>query len=68
MPQLVSSATATPKTDAFNFLSEGAGSDVFEVFLKVFMAKFDPGQLSNEVPLRLVVHRPALRHSCLFTR
>lgn len=35
--QLVSSATATPKTDAFNFLAEGAGGDVFEVFLKVLI-------------------------------
>jgi chitin synthase len=33
--QLVSSATATPKTDAFNFLSEGAGKDISEVILKV---------------------------------
>ncbi|KAJ3477033.1 hypothetical protein NLI96_g10743 [Meripilus lineatus] len=35
---LVSSATATPKTDAFNFLNEGAGSAVFEVFLKLYIA------------------------------
>ncbi|KAG5219456.1 glycosyltransferase family protein [Salix suchowensis] len=31
---LVSSATADSKTDAFNFLSNGAGKAVFEVFLK----------------------------------
>ncbi|KAF9225402.1 glycosyltransferase family 2 protein [Gyrodon lividus] len=35
---LVSSATASPKTDAFNFLSQGAGQDVFEVFLKLYIA------------------------------
>ncbi|KAL4252465.1 Chitin synthase [Abortiporus biennis] len=35
---LVSSATATPKTDAFNFLSKGAGSAVFEVILKLYIA------------------------------
>lgn len=33
--QLVSSATASPKTDAFNFLAEGAGKEVFDVILKV---------------------------------
>lgn len=33
--QLVSSATSDSDTDAFNFLSKGAGTDVFEVFLKV---------------------------------
>lgn len=32
---LVTSATADPKTDAFNFMSQGAGQIVFEVFLKV---------------------------------
>ncbi|KZS97339.1 glycosyltransferase family 2 protein [Sistotremastrum niveocremeum HHB9708] len=35
---LVSSATADPKTDAFNFLSSGAGHDVFEVILKLYIA------------------------------
>jgi chitin synthase len=35
---LVSSATATQKTDAFNFLSRGAGKDVFEIFLKLYIA------------------------------
>jgi chitin synthase len=35
---LVSSATASPKTDAFNFLSQGAGKDVFEVVLKLYIA------------------------------
>ncbi|KAF8841959.1 glycosyltransferase family 2 protein [Paxillus ammoniavirescens] len=35
---LVSSATATPATDAFNFLSQGAGQAVFEVFLKLYIA------------------------------
>jgi len=35
---LVSSATANPKTDAFNFLSKGAGKDVFEVILKLYIA------------------------------
>ncbi|PSS29682.1 hypothetical protein PHLCEN_2v2830 [Hermanssonia centrifuga] len=34
---LVSSATATPDTDAFNFLSVGAGTTVFEVFLKLYI-------------------------------
>jgi chitin synthase len=34
---LVSSATATPKTDAFNFLSEGAGKDISEVILKLYI-------------------------------
>jgi hypothetical protein len=33
--QLVTSATANVNTDAFNFLSKGAGKIVFEVFLKV---------------------------------
>lgn len=36
--QLVSSATATPKTDAFNFLSAGAGRAVFEVILNIYIA------------------------------
>ncbi|CAK5280720.1 unnamed protein product [Mycena citricolor] len=35
---LVSSATANANTDAFNFLSVGAGKDVFEVFLKLYIA------------------------------
>ncbi|KAI0803157.1 glycosyltransferase family 2 protein [Irpex lacteus] len=35
---LVSSATSSPETDAFNFLSKGAGTDVFEVFLKLYIA------------------------------
>jgi len=35
---LVSSATASPKTDAFNFLSQGAGPDVFEIILKLYIA------------------------------
>ncbi|TFK41905.1 glycosyltransferase family 2 protein [Crucibulum laeve] len=34
---LVSSATADSKTDAFNFLSVGAGTAVFEVFLKLYI-------------------------------
>lgn len=34
---LVSSATATPTSDAFNFLSEGAGNIVLEVILKVYI-------------------------------
>jgi len=34
---LVSSATASPKTDAFNFLSQGAGKSVFEVILKLYI-------------------------------
>ncbi|KII93958.1 glycosyltransferase family 2 protein [Plicaturopsis crispa FD-325 SS-3] len=34
---LVSSATASPKTDAFNFIEKGAGADVFEVFLKLYI-------------------------------
>ncbi|EIM83624.1 glycosyltransferase family 2 protein [Stereum hirsutum FP-91666 SS1] len=35
---LVSSATSDSDTDAFNFLSKGAGTDVFEVFLKLYIA------------------------------
>jgi chitin synthase len=35
---LVSSATADPKTDAFNFLNAGAGKSVFDVFLKLYIA------------------------------
>jgi chitin synthase len=35
---LVSSATAQPKTDAFNFLASGAGRIVFEVLLKFYIA------------------------------
>ncbi|KAI0316482.1 chitin synthase [Amylostereum chailletii] len=35
---LVSSATADSKTDAFNFLSAGAGKDVFDVFLKLYLS------------------------------
>ncbi|CAL1694392.1 unnamed protein product [Somion occarium] len=34
---LVSSATATPTTDAFNFLRAGAGAAVFEVILKLYI-------------------------------
>ncbi|KAJ8483166.1 hypothetical protein ONZ51_g4901 [Trametes cubensis] len=34
---LVSSATADVKTDAFNFLARGAGPEVFEVFLKLYL-------------------------------
>ncbi|KAH9849261.1 chitin synthase 2 [Lenzites betulinus] len=34
---LVSSATADVDTDAFNFLARGAGPDVFEVFLKLYL-------------------------------
>lgn len=41
--KLVSSATATPDTDAFNFLSRGAGQYVFEVFLKVTILHQVPG-------------------------
>ncbi|KAH7916372.1 hypothetical protein BJ138DRAFT_463108, partial [Hygrophoropsis aurantiaca] len=35
---LVSSATTQGANDAFNFLSQGAGQDVFEVFLKLYIA------------------------------
>jgi len=35
---LVSSATSDPKTDAFNFLSQGAGNQIFEVILKLYIA------------------------------
>jgi len=35
---LVSSATASSKTDAFNFLESGAGPEVFEVVLKLYIA------------------------------
>ncbi|KAG7099805.1 Chitin synthase, class 2 [Marasmius oreades] len=35
---LVSSATQDPKTDAFNFMSQGAGKAVFEVILKLYIA------------------------------
>ncbi|CEL57272.1 chitin synthase [Rhizoctonia solani AG-1 IB] len=35
---LVSSATANADTDAFGFIAAGAGSKVFEVFLKVYIA------------------------------
>lgn len=35
---LVSSATQDPKADAFNFMSQGAGKAVFEVFLKLYIA------------------------------
>ncbi|KAJ3550612.1 hypothetical protein NM688_g5031 [Phlebia brevispora] len=34
---LVSSATKSPDTDAFNFLARGAGQYVFEVFLKLYI-------------------------------
>jgi chitin synthase len=34
---LVSSATA-PKNDVFNFLAQGAGAIVFEIFLKLYIA------------------------------
>lgn len=34
---LVTSATADSTTDAFNFLSQGAGQIVFEVFLKLYI-------------------------------
>jgi len=35
---LVSSATQEGKNDAFNFLNKGAGQDVFEIFLKLYIA------------------------------
>ncbi|TFL06153.1 glycosyltransferase family 2 protein [Pterulicium gracile] len=35
---LVSSATSNERTDAFNFLSQGAGKAVFEIFLKLYIA------------------------------
>ncbi|KAF8748992.1 Chitin synthase [Rhizoctonia solani] len=35
---LVSSATANADTDAFGFIAAGAGSKVFEVFLKIYIA------------------------------
>ncbi|OBZ78918.1 Chitin synthase 2 [Grifola frondosa] len=35
---LVSSATANSNSDAFNFLAQGAGQAVFEVFLKLYVA------------------------------
>ncbi|KAJ7150196.1 chitin synthase [Mycena filopes] len=35
---LVGSATADSTTDAFNFLSKGAGKEVFEIFLKLYIA------------------------------
>jgi len=34
---LVSSSTAEPETDAFNFMSSGAGKIVFEVFLNLYI-------------------------------
>ena len=34
---LVSSATSDTETDAFKFLAKGAGADVFEVFLKLYL-------------------------------
>ncbi|KZV84311.1 chitin synthase [Exidia glandulosa HHB12029] len=34
---LVSSATSEPKTDAFNFLSDGAGPEIFNIVLKVYI-------------------------------
>jgi len=35
---LVSSATSNQQTDAFNFLAHGAGTQVFEVILKLYLA------------------------------
>lgn len=35
---LVGSATSNAQHDAFNFLSKGAGADVFEIFLKLYIA------------------------------
>ncbi|KAJ7611002.1 chitin synthase 2 [Roridomyces roridus] len=35
---LVGSATSDPTTGAFNFLGQGAGKEVFEVFLKLYIA------------------------------
>ncbi|OCH95669.1 chitin synthase [Obba rivulosa] len=35
---LVSSATSSPTNNAFNFLHQGAGEDIFEVFLKLYIA------------------------------
>ncbi|KAI0068051.1 glycosyltransferase family 2 protein [Artomyces pyxidatus] len=35
---LVSSATSDSSNDAFHFLSNGAGKDVFEVFLKLYLS------------------------------
>jgi chitin synthase len=41
----VSSATANPKTDAFNFLAKGAGRDVFDVVLRVSLTFGLPRQV-----------------------
>lgn len=35
---LVSSATKDSNTDAFNFLAKGAGQDIFEIILKLYIA------------------------------
>jgi len=35
---LIQSATSQPKTDAFNFLVKGAGPEIFEVLLKLYIA------------------------------
>ena len=38
MIQLVSSATADSKNDAFNFLAQGAGKYVCDIFLNLYIA------------------------------
>ena len=61
--QLVSSATSDPKTDAFNFLSQGAGAKIFEIILKVrSVFPHHPSILT----LQKALHRLALRYDRLF--
>lgn len=62
----MSSATSDPKTDAFNFLTAGAGTQVFEVILKVrsfvlfcFVSYSRP---------YIVIHRSTIRGRRLFSR
>jgi hypothetical protein len=63
--QLVSSATTTSKTDAFNFLAQGAGPAVFEIFLKVSNIIFLPRVSAFMMSLQ-ALHCPSFRHNCLF--
>lgn len=58
--QLVSSATATPNNDAFNFLADGAGNAVFEVILRVCIP-------NAQITIFCLTSRIAL-HRCPFCR
>lgn len=64
--QLVSSATSNSQTDAFKWLSNGAGKDIFEVFLKVNSATSLFSSCRSDV--KLALHCSSIRHYGMFAR